>query len=139
MNNEIKKIINDLQRVADRKCYPEDILDGSIAQEWVDYIINLQEENKELNDNNIFWSNRFKAVERDNRNLKAKLEMYENGVYFSSENDKLQERIDKAVEYIRKQTHDEDTGNYLGYSDLIDDEHLLNILQGSDKEWMKNN
>ena len=48
MNNEIKEIINDLQRVADRKCYPEDILDGSIAQEWVDYITNLQEENKRL-------------------------------------------------------------------------------------------
>lgn len=52
MTNEIKEIINDLQRVADRKCYPEDILDGSIAQEWVDYIenyiTNLQEENKHL-------------------------------------------------------------------------------------------
>ncbi len=45
MKDEIKEIINDLQRVADRKCYPEDILDGSIAQEWVDYITNLQEEN----------------------------------------------------------------------------------------------
>lgn len=32
--------------------------------------------------------------------LKAKLEMYENGVYFSSENDELQERIDKAIEYL---------------------------------------
>lgn len=42
--DEIKEIINDLQRVADRKCYPEDILDGSIAQEWVDYITNLKEE-----------------------------------------------------------------------------------------------
>lgn len=46
MKDEIKEIINDLQRVADRKCYPEDILDGSIAQEWVDYITNLQEEVK---------------------------------------------------------------------------------------------
>lgn len=44
MNNEIMEILNDLQRVADRKCYPEDILDGSIAQEWVDYITNLQKE-----------------------------------------------------------------------------------------------
>ena len=45
--DEIKEIINDLQRVADRKCYPEDILCGSIAQEWADYITNLQEELKE--------------------------------------------------------------------------------------------
>lgn len=48
MNDEIKEIINDLQRVADRKCYPEDILCGSIAQEWVDYITNLQAENEKL-------------------------------------------------------------------------------------------
>lgn len=44
MKDEIKEIINDLQRVADRKCYPEDILDGSIAQELVDYITNLQKQ-----------------------------------------------------------------------------------------------
>jgi len=52
MSNEIKEIINDLQRVADRKCYPEDILDGSIAQEWVDYITDLKEENEFLKLNN---------------------------------------------------------------------------------------
>ena len=56
---------------------------------------------------------------------------------FEKQNDELNVyklRNEKAIEYIRKQTHDEDTGNYLGYTDLIDDEHLLNILQGSDKE-----
>ena len=47
MHKEIDEIINDLQRVADRKCYPEDILCGSIAQEWVDYITNLQKESNE--------------------------------------------------------------------------------------------
>ena len=71
MNNEIKEIINDLQRVADRKCYPEDILDGSIAQEWVDYITNLQEENEQL------MSARYSLDRAD-----------------------LEQRIDKAIEYI---------------------------------------
>ena len=46
----IDEIVNNLQRIADRKCYPEDILDGSIAQEWVDYLTNLQQENKQLNE-----------------------------------------------------------------------------------------
>ena len=49
MSENIKEIINDLQRVADRKCYPEDILCGSIAQEWTDYITDLYEENERLN------------------------------------------------------------------------------------------
>lgn len=42
-------------------------------------------------------------LEKENRELKKDLEMYENGVYFSSENDELQKRIDKAIEYI--ETH----------------------------------
>ena len=42
----------------------------------------------------------------------------------------LQERIDKAIEYIHKQTTDEDTGKNLGYSDNIDDEYLIDILKG---------
>ena len=45
--------------------------------------------------------------------------MYENGVYFSSENDKLQKRIDKAIEYI------EEKGR-LKYKP----DELLNILKG---------
>jgi hypothetical protein len=78
MNDEIKEIINDLQRVADRKCYPEDILDGSIAQEWVDYITDLQEENKELEED--------------------KSKMFETAV---KRNNQLLDRIDKAIEYIK--------------------------------------
>lgn len=75
-------------------------------------------------------------------------ELYDEVINLKNENERLKKelnkhikegiekdiRIDKAIEYIRKQTHDEDTGNYLGYPDLIDDEHLLNILQGSDKK-----
>lgn len=68
--------------------------------------------------------------------LKAKLEMYENGVYFSSENDKLQQRIDKAIEYIDKNIIvkfnklDYKTDTVAGI--VVDD--LLDILKGSDKE-----
>lgn len=42
----------------------------------------------------------------------------------------LVKRINKAIEYIKERTTDEDTGEYLGYSDMIDDEILLDILKG---------
>ena len=45
-----------------------------------DLIYEKQDEIKELNDDLIWWTNRFNAVERDNREYKA--------------------RIDKAIDYI---------------------------------------
>ena len=38
--------------------------------------------------------------EQENKQLKAKLEMYENGVYYSSENDKLKEVIEEVRKYV---------------------------------------
>lgn len=48
-------------------------------------------------------------------------------------NKEYKDRIDKAIEYIKERTTDEDTGEYLEYSDMIDDEILLNILRGKEK------
>ena len=42
-------------------------------------------------------------LQQENKELKAKLEMYENGVYYSSENDKLKEIIEEVRELIPKQ------------------------------------
>ena len=36
----------------------------------------------------------------ESKQLKAKLEMYENGVYYSSENDKLKEVIEEVRKYV---------------------------------------
>ena len=107
MTNEIKEIINDLQRVADRKCYPEDILDGSIAQEWVDYITNLQEENEYNNFCN-------EKLREKITNLEYKISTYED----------LQQRIDKSVEYIS-----------CHFKEMVADEEaqeLLDILRGDE-------
>lgn len=131
MKDEIKEIINDLQRIADRKCYPEDILDGSIAQEWVDYITNLQEENEELKKNQRyhkkFGNDYIFCLEGDK-------ETYKDYIF------ELQERIEKAIEYINQNKHlsmfadcrePEEDWNY----DLeINPRDLLNILQGVGKE-----
>lgn len=48
---------------------------------------------KDIKENLIARINRQKC---EIHNLKAKLEMYENGVYFSSENDNLQAELDKT-------------------------------------------
>lgn len=71
---------------------------------------------------------RIERQEKEIEELKAKLEMYENGVYYSSENDKLQSRIDKAIEITKTYSNMLDTKGVLLYS------NLLNALQGGDKE-----
>lgn len=45
----------------------------------------------------------------------------------------LNQRVEKAIEYIILKTTDEDTGRKLGYSDTIDDEYLLEILEDSNE------
>lgn len=47
-----------------------------------------------------------KKLQQENKEIKADLEMYENGVYFSSENDKLQNEIDNLNHIIDKQDKD---------------------------------
>ena len=80
----------------------------------LDYITNLQEELKSANESITWWSNRFKAVERDKKDYKS--------------------RIDKAVEYIK------DSG--ITFLNLADQrcfcnnncaDKIINILNGSDE------
>ena len=48
-------------------------------------------------------------LEQENKQLKATLEMYENGVYFSSENDKLKEENKKLKEQLLVAQTNEET------------------------------
>lgn len=84
MNKEIKEIL--------------ETLDGVASGDWIqmlpkeaikleNYITNLQEELKETNESLTWWTNRFNAVERDNRKLKQ-------------ENQKLVKVFDELEEYI---------------------------------------
>ena len=119
MNNEIKKLddlinkleirdlLEDLQKCIDDGQY-EQTLKIEHIKLLLDYITNLQEEINEL---------------------KAQLEMYENGVYFSSENNKLQEKIDKAIECINYYAIENSDYEKI-YN--IEEETLLNILGGKD-------
>ena len=106
-------------------------------KQLLDYITTLQEENKEAHDFDETMKDikdnliaRINRQEKEIQELKAQLEMYENGVYFSSENDKLQERIDKATEHLKEVMKDEEEYE----EDYIYNKYLLDILQGSEKE-----
>lgn len=118
MNNEIKEILDNLDfSVNHTKCWVEPL--GLNQDTWkilLDYITNLQQENHEL---------------------KSKLECYENGVYYSSEVDKLQQENERLKEekdnlYLDNTMLKMEKDIYKqGYEDF---KNLLNILQnGSDK------
>ena len=62
----------------------------------------------------------------ESKQLKAKLEMYENGVYYSSENDKLKEVIEEVREYIEDWLFNAGgNGASMNYEDINE---LLQIL-----------
>ena len=110
MNKEIEEIIRSLKDLT--------WLDYKEMNKLLKYITNLQEENKELNDDNIWWNNRFKAVERNYKDYKS--------------------RNKKAIEFIKENLTfyitigGTDERKLIGYNKAFED--LLNILQGSDKE-----
>ena len=116
MNNEIKEILayfEEYVKITDMHD-SEPMLNWKDLKIVLDYIINLQQENQELNDSVVWWNNRFNAVERNNRDYKT--------------------RIEKAVEYmvICGETHD--AGNYAQFKDYEEYKHLLNILNGGSNE-----
>ena len=68
----------------------------------------------------------------ESKQLKAKLEMYENGVYYSSENDKLKEIIEEVREYIEDWLFDAGgNGASMTYEDIHE---LLQILDKGIKD-----
>ena len=62
-------------------------------------------------------------LQQENKQLKAKWEMYENGVYYSSENDKLKEVIEEVREYILNHELVEEKDHY-----VLNGNELLQIL-----------
>lgn len=135
VNNDIKEIINDLQRVADGKYYPEDILCGSIAQEWVDYITNLQCDVDSYKTKYENAKENLKVLQEEVNKLTAEsteweskyydLEKLNNANYLSFID--CNSRINKVIEYIKE--------NEKEYGSLEDNEKIiLNILEGVGKE-----
>ena len=141
MSEDIKEILDKAKEISD---YGADgkqhtrMFNQFEAKALLDYITNLKEENEELkaelqeaNDSATWWSNRFKAVERDNRNYKSR-------------NEKAIENAKEKIKRYESYINDLKNGNYPSPTvrqerqELIfrirEQEDLLNILQGSDKE-----
>lgn len=78
-----------------------------------DYIQELEAQVQELNDDAIWWTNRFNALERENKQLK--------------------ERIDKTIECINENTYLGD-GEYTNHCDMLSRNELLVILGDKENE-----
>lgn len=102
MNNEIKEILDRLfvykNENDEMKYQPEDIL--TIDDVWLllDYITNLQEENKNLKNEQISKYQTLKELQEENDKLKEdKSKMFETAV---KRNNQLLDRIYNAIEYL---------------------------------------
>lgn len=116
MNNEIKEILDKLSNRKQetliqglRECQLKDIEHPFITKEEyidkiLDYITNLQE--------------RCEYLERSNNRREDDI------LYKRQEISDLEDKIDKAIEYLNTRVDSSKAGKY----------ELLNILQGSDKE-----
>ena len=117
----------------------------------LDYITNLQQEIKEANDSITWWTNRFKAVERDNRELKQENERLKEELFKSVNNtnnsmeltEDYKSRCEKAIEYIENEMPyleepDEEIERIDGSIYMTMKEYdkniILNILQNGSEE-----
>lgn len=104
-----------------------DLKERLICKGWeeaVDYIEELDAEIKELNDDNIWWTNRYNAIRKEHRDTITRNEDY-------------RARIDKAIEFIEEHNIIGTNKEYLpsGIEKCYSLE-LMEILKGSDKEWI---
>ena len=121
MNDEIREILEHLKNEYWRN-FPEDgipykVLYAEEVDSLLDYIINLQQENEELN---------------------KMCELYSKSLYCAELTD-YKSRIEKAVDYIKEHIQKYDIDGSIGDFDEFDmltkPNYLLNILQnGSDEE-----
>ena len=84
-------------------------------------IINLKKFNSDLMDLNIKYAEEIERLKDENEKL-------------TKEWLKSQEKRRKAIEYIKNNCYIETTNEYMKYGDDLSPEHLVDILQGSDKE-----
>lgn len=123
--------MNILEQAKNEEFVKEQFIKGRILDDTKDY-------------GRIQFVDEIYELQRKNQQLKASLEMYENGVYFSSENDKLKEENEQLKDKLSKIetliiNHNCDTGDiYYKYnSKFLKSELKQRILeivykQGSD-------
>lgn len=154
MNKEIKEIL-------DRLDYNEWEVDlYKVPITWLelydirDYITNLQEKVNQYenpDDMTLFYmwldekaKDKMKQLQEENEHLRTDLNTYQNTVievnkecnslfnHLTKKDLDYKSRCDKAIEYINEMCLC--TNGYCDYGDDLRPEHIVKILQGSDKE-----
>ena len=105
MSDELKEILESLDKIAKAEYYPEDLLTYKECQLLLNYITNLQEENEELK--------------------KEKKKISQQHIYTLDKLIETQTKNENAIEYLNEPNRDE-----FDYSIT----YLLEILQGGDEE-----
>lgn len=105
--------IEQLEKKIDQYENPDDL---TLFYMWLDIkakdkMKQLEADYKEANDSITWWTNRYNAVERDNRDYKS--------------------RIDKAIEILYKRKHVE---NLFGGVENSNTDKIINILKGDSDE-----
>lgn len=112
MNDEIKEILDSLDKIAKAEYYPEDLLTYKECQLLLDYITNLQEENERLKKENKKLSNDLAEAILFNQKR-------------CEQNKELKQRCEKAIEYIKKWRESDGSQGYCTFD-------LLEILGGDE-------
>lgn len=107
MNDTVLKVLINMKNFQD-DLFKQNIIYG-------EEIERLKAEIKELNDDNVWWTNRFNAIKKEH-------------IDTITRNEEYRARIDKAIEYINgEMSHHTSNGR-------LTRKELIKILQGSDKE-----
>lgn len=146
MKDEIKEILEGLNHISNSGENASIEFNSKDCKLLSNYITNLQEELKSANESITWWTNRFNAVEKENKKLK------ETNVYCNrtdcigrikdsrkydsvyQEKEDYKSRIDKAIEYLTDKNREFSEDCYYKVCELTETEDLLNILNGSDKD-----
>lgn len=116
MTEEIKEILESLNKIAKTEYYPEDLLTYKECEILLNYITNLQKENEKLKEEN---KRIFSRVNDDEL-------LISNAMNYAELQD-YKQRNEKAIEYI------EERKNLNWYADGVFVYELLNILNGGDE------
>ena len=100
-----------------------------ISLETAQKITNLKKENKQLNSLVNSCQEEIERLTKENQELKSKLELYENGVYFSSKVDEKDKQIDKLKEWINIVQQNKDNKHLEPFISTDELDELLDILK----------
>ena len=111
MNDEIKEILESLDKIAKAEYYPEDLLTYKECQLLLDYITNLQEENQRLKNLCDKYEEEHNTTFKLWKMKMEEMPTYEEKIEIQKENEKLKQRSIAGVKvFVSNETYN----NYKG-------------------------